>query len=419
MISKFPIAHPGFAKTAIMSGEHNDKSVDSLNSVAVALACLLVFLVSPVFSVLICLCALTLFARYSWMFVSVLALVLALFLGLINVTKELTSDLQTYAYYFEFSSDISITEFLTLMGKEPIFFSVMHFFSAGLSSDFKLFVFALTATSYFFIFSAIQTYIRHNFADSRHAIVPIILTAFFFELFSLSGHLIRQFLAGALVFWGLLSIQKPSRKFFIMCIAGFIHSSALFFIVVPYLQLLLGDDGKGKTRRFRVVGISALTAAFIGTLSVASSEWSYVITRLTMKSDSFNSIHGLELQGILLLIASAFAASYMLCFVRNNSNQMLFSAVCLITAGFSLAIALVNELVAYRMAFYSYFFFPMLTSVVIATLPFIVWSTITRFLCLFLMLRFALKLEGGVFVFAKFEDILFSSVWTYFDPLGF
>ena len=170
----------------------------------------------------------------------VLLLLTCSILGLINSGKVIESDLILYSEQFEFSSQLTYFEYLIYNFKDPIYYSLNYFFYNLISTDFKLFLFFITFISYYFLLKASFNFARAVGLNYRFSIFVVILTALFPQIFSSSGHLLRQFLAVAFGYY-CLSIfyfkQKSRWPVFGLILSSFIHSSNLLFIGLLFFRL--------------------------------------------------------------------------------------------------------------------------------------------------------------------------------------
>ena len=170
----------------------------------------------------------------------VLLLLTCSILGLINSGKVIESDLILYSQQFEFSSQLTYFEYLILNFKDPIYYSLNYFFYNLISTDFKLFLFFITFISYYFLIKASFNFARAVGLNYRFSIFVVILTALFPQIFSFSGHLLRQFLAVSFGYY-CLSIfyfkQKSRWPVFGLILSCFIHSSNLLFIGLLFFKL--------------------------------------------------------------------------------------------------------------------------------------------------------------------------------------
>ncbi len=190
------------------------------------LSLLLVFLVG-------CMCS----AKNYWFpfFFGILA---AAYLGLINTTKLPDSDLVRYLEWFEIAGKSGFIEYIALYSREPVFYAWVWIISAVFGGDSHFFIFLSTWAPYSIFSYSIVIVCRRYDVDARVAAILVMLFLFLPPLFSISAHLIRQFMAGALVtlfFARRLAMHKSS--WWIIVIAIFIHYSALIFVPLALLRI--------------------------------------------------------------------------------------------------------------------------------------------------------------------------------------
>lgn len=158
-------------------------------------------------------------------------------LSLINSGKVPENDLLNYQDRFFLVPQIPFLQYALLMGKEPIYFIYSYLLFYLTFGSFKLFLFITSFISYFLVsLSYIKIYKILNL--SFKSIICCLLTFFLFSnLFSLSAHLIRQFLASSIVIIVLINIAYLNKQRLFLFLSGvLIHSSAIIFTPVYLLN---------------------------------------------------------------------------------------------------------------------------------------------------------------------------------------
>ena len=155
---------------------------------------------------------------------------LILLLAWVNSTKLISADLYNYGLILDTASKLSLGPFLMENIKSPFFYIWFWVFNALTIS----FVNSLIVYfGYLLMISSIDRY----FTKSGDKIVASILLIFYFNLFDMSGHLLRQFLAGSILIYSVIQANKKG-----LIIAGLCHLSSLFglsYFVKNFKQLIL------------------------------------------------------------------------------------------------------------------------------------------------------------------------------------
>lgn len=161
-------------------------------------------------------------------------LILGLCIGFINTLKVPESDLLNYIDYFNLSANYNFFDYIILQNKAYVYFSLNYISYYLLGGNFNIFIILYTGISYFFIFSAIRLLDKKLKLGYHSYLLAIIITVFFPNIFSISAHLMRQFLAiSIIIFFIIKNIFDGDKKSVIyFFIASLIHSSSLFFIIL-------------------------------------------------------------------------------------------------------------------------------------------------------------------------------------------
>jgi hypothetical protein len=157
-------------------------------------------------------------------------------LSLINSRKILESDIVNYNIFFNDSGIYTFSEYLSLHLRDSLFFMVTYIFYYLLNANFEMYVGVLTFICYF-IFSLGILKICAILKVKNYITVSVLFAVFLFpNLFSLSAHVIRQFISSVFVILFLINyIIYDKNKFYLLLIAIFTHTSSLFFIITYFL----------------------------------------------------------------------------------------------------------------------------------------------------------------------------------------
>jgi hypothetical protein len=343
---------------------------------------------------------------------------ISIFLGLINTTKVLESDILGYSEAFMMAKTTDLFPYLKEFGKEPVYYSFMYFFSKILHAEFKFFIFFQTLISYIFYLNAVKKF-QQKINGKRSAILfAISIATLFFELFSLSAHLLRQFLAASIFLYYLIDkLFYSKNKWGYLILSIFIHSSVLLFVPLLFFPFL-----KKRLNIWKLI----LTILFFGlmfhfipvlSLFIVNKAGigfaTYVFSRTASSSFDDNStiISAVLIIINLILILYGIYKNYI--FKTDSDSEIYFNHIIMFLAFFVL-ISLNQPLLALRFNFYSYFIFPMAVSAIISKINLKSFFPVIANLIIIIMLyRFGYKLENGAFTFLPLLNIIINPLFFY------
>lgn len=176
---------------------------------------------------------------------NVLLIITCSILGLINSFKVIESDLILYLKQFELASKLAYFEYIIFNLKDPVYYSLNYFFYNFISGDFKFFLFFTTFISYYFLLIASFKFAKALGLSNRLSIFILIFTALFPQFFSLSAHLIRQFMAISIGYFALylyyFSKDKSWLSFILIFLSCFIHSSNILFAPLLLMRIRFSE----------------------------------------------------------------------------------------------------------------------------------------------------------------------------------
>jgi hypothetical protein len=385
-----------------------------INPVAVIHAFIIcVFIVNPLVGVMFG-------ATYTWnkrslcpsdMFL--LTVLGAAYLGLINTTKIPDSDFSVYLDWYSMAADTSLLEYLALFTREPLFFTWMYFVSNLTSGSESAFVFLSTLFAYVLVLINTVRIGKYFSLGNRAIILVIICFIYFGPLFSLSAHLMRQFLAAALVLTFYTTwIVSSKRPWWILIVALFVHYSAALFIVFAAMKV---------PQR-----LSVSLSLMLATVSLAVV---FMLSKLVANSFSSVPVFGLIFSrivneegadiGHLSLMAIVFVISIALFSIAGQRSNLiskskglsnLYAAVI-----FLALIVLIANLsdetveVAKRFYFYEYF----LAAIVFPLFLYVAnWTKLVLTLLPFVFIpHFFVTIEFGAWQYANLTRLLFLPSW--------
>ncbi len=341
----------------------------------------------------------------------------SLYLGFINSTKIPESDLITYKYQFLDAGTEPFIKYIFSYGKEPVFYAINYLVYHLTSGNFELYLIFLTFISYQFLFVSIYIYYRKIGSSDNLILFSIALAALFPELFSLSAHLLRQFLATSLLIYYIVNLIFLKKNYWpILIISIFTHTTVLFFvpfIFIPYFK------AKIKLRHFLgLLPVFVLLKLFfnrIVSVAATSPELPQFIRYGFERADTKTIANLGELPAIayLMVIVLFLISLYFIYIYKNTNDQIVqFLNIFLILMVFVLFNS-GNSEICVRYFFFIYFFFPF-----IFTLPFRFNRPeyrLTRYpIMIGLLFLFFNQISNGVWVYAPLYQLMTNNAFLYF-----
>jgi hypothetical protein len=392
----------------------NDKALTKLDFYALTIVVLLLFIFQPFLTLsIIIFLGLTKEILPS-KFIYLIAFLGSCYLGLINITKFPDSDLLNYLDWYRVAQNSFLVDYLLINSREPLYFIGLYGIANFPFSSPQLFIFLSTVVSYFiFLIAVIRISIYLGLRD-RLIIGLIISFLFFAPLFSLSAHLMRQFLAATIVVLFFSEyIISGKRKWLILFLAILIHYSSILFIPIVFLKKIRSFSsnisltlclitlplmyffGKVATPLFSeipVLGfvfdrIAADDGAELETLSLAAISFGFITAII-----SFLNMRGIRRPVVsngLWVINIGVIVIVVIALVANTQTQL-------------------SE-IALRFFFYLYFLFGLTLPIYIASR-----KNSVRFLSAILLIEipfFVYKLQFGEWEYAPLNTLLFTPSW--------
>lgn len=180
--------------------------------------------------------------KYKSNFNSIIGYVfLGLCLGCINALKIPENDLLNYMQFFTNAGRYDFFNYLKIEDKEYLFFS-LNFLSYYLfNGNFQIYLVFFTAFCYFLLFYSIRILDKHLQLGKESYFLAIVVLVLFPNIFAISAHLMRQFLASSLlmIFFVKNIFEDNKKNILFLISACLIHSSALFFIIflIPFFNV--------------------------------------------------------------------------------------------------------------------------------------------------------------------------------------
>lgn len=218
------------------------------------------FFFQPVIAVLVLTVFCLLLTRSSLLLLCVLVAILSMYLGLLNLMKHPESDMVVYLQWLERARELGFIEFMAISPKEPGFCLYMYLVANVLRSSDGLFIFVSTVLPYAIFLMALARLGNRLNLPAYALVSALIFFAFFPALFNNSAHLMRQFLAGALVAWFYIDYTLGRKNpWWILLLAISVHTTALIFIPLALA---------GSIRRFSQGKLLTLTLLFLSSILI-------------------------------------------------------------------------------------------------------------------------------------------------------
>lgn len=169
--------------------------------------------------------------------ISIVVIFLILLLSLINSNKYFESDLYVYSSQYQQAVGSNLVVYLSVVGKDPLFY-LMHFlFSNYISINFRVYIFIFSIISYSGLTLFYSRFLRLLGVKSTLIGACVVTMLFFPQIFLYSGHVMRQFLALSWGYLGLVLLLYNRRLMGSLLLFSSIltHSSSAIIILAFFL----------------------------------------------------------------------------------------------------------------------------------------------------------------------------------------
>jgi len=153
---------------------------------------------------------------------------LASFLGVINTTKQLDSDLIAYYYFYKSVGEYGFMDSLQLMGRDPFYFVFNGVCFFVLNGSWEGYIYVYTVFCYSLFFYSLYRVGEFYGVSANVIIFGYILVGLLPANFFVSANLMRQFLAFALFFLGLVNIVFYEKKGYLIIAASVLSHAFLY-----------------------------------------------------------------------------------------------------------------------------------------------------------------------------------------------
>lgn len=238
-----------------------------------------------------------------------LMLSLVFFLGLFNATKQIDGDWYWYVSDYVELSRVSLWDFLETGGasiriSEPLYYALSASLSILTGANVIVLALVVSLVIYLTYIIALEKLLKEYRLSRLAAATCIIFAVFAGITFTLSLQLVRQFIAGSILFFyfSLLLEGKNKKAMLLLVIGALIHNS----IIVPAILLAifsrLWSYTSVKKHYLSVVSLLLVLGYFLGQLIVSMMSDS-ILADLYSKDDGGISNAVLALDVFLFLIS--------------------------------------------------------------------------------------------------------------------
>lgn len=361
---------------------------------------------------------------------------LSFFLAFINSTKIPENDLLFHASQYLLAKNFTLLEYLNYIKKEPIgyIFNYLFYYLSGGSVKFWIITFSFF--SYLLFFKAIKIFFLKIKAPINQLVLGLILAAFFPQLFSLSAHLIRQFIASAIfIYFAVDKIFYKRNKWWLAVIGILTHGSSLILYAFVYFKFL------GNFKKYRIINIilivlllfyQSIAKLLLNTIGNLNPTIEYILTRAS--EDTTFDLGNFQMLNYILMFIMIFIALSSKRFVGRQfvksskislnlkedlydekrkdiekSTKFFFSTMIILS--FFILMNLNQSELSNRLFFYLFFYFPFVIPLFIARFKKSV--LLSYFFSIALMLFFTYRLIYGVWEYASLYEITTNNLFSY------
>lgn len=346
--------------------------------------------------------------------IKILVINISLFFGLLNATKLIEGDLIAYQNFFVMGSQKTLIDFLSQFPTDYVFYIATYFSYYILFHSWELYIILITFFSYLLIFKSAEIIMsKVKGIKSIDIILGIIIIAMFYPLFSLSAHLVRNFVAAAIIFYFSVNYffnNKNLWSFLIIAIS--IHVSALMFVINYFIPKSVSF--KNILRLFLTIMLYIFVIfLFLELIDYNFFENLYVYTRLE-KSLAYINIFSFQNVFIFLLvlfIIIVFNQNYKENNLTKEFSRYLLFLFSIIVLGYALSY---NPVIQGRILLYNYFLLIPLFLIIFIRRG--IFFRIVNIIILTIFTVFFIKnLLYGTWTYIDGSEIITSNIFDYFN----
>lgn len=330
----------------------------------------------------------------------VIIVYISFLLGLINSTKFPENDLAVYLERYNMADNRGFFEYIFLFWKDPLFQIYTFFLNKILFSSDKLYVIFTTFLSYYLYLISILKILDFYPVKKSTKLIVIFFAALSPVLFSISAHLIRQFMATCLLVYFLAyKSQTGKNNYIVLLIAMMTHSSVILF--APFILL---KSIKNKIKFNQIIYLFIFGVVLFNVFIIVATDllqnynlifFEYAIKK-ALEGDSHELIPLSALNIFIILSMMIYFTISSL--IKNEQDQIhVYTNIVLIIS--SIIFLYINNVeFSKRLYFNLYFFIPYLLITIINLLD---------------RLNIGLKIVFINIILFVFVGSLYFSEWTY------
>lgn len=252
--------------------------------------------------------------NYLYLFLCILSVTF------VNILKVPENDLAWYVLAYERAYGISLIEYLPKSGIYPWapctdygYVLYVWLLSNLTKGNIYIFLFLTSFVEYLFLGLSIIIFCKKLNISQRHELTAITIMCFFPWIFTMSLHLVRQFIAGAFMVYLVSKILYDNdlykyirRNWWMVFLMFLFHKSSLFFLVLIFCRFL---DENWQRRKFLYFGfafalvayqfVASIFLPYLGednavalAVSRASEDTTYELASIDYKKYAFISVMG-------------------------------------------------------------------------------------------------------------------------------
>ncbi len=293
----------------------------------------------------------------------ILFFVISLCFGYLNTLKTIESDLVNYLHYFNVSQKYNLLDYLYVIGegKEYLYFLFTYISYYLFQGNFNLFLIFFTGISYFLVLYSIRILDQNLKLGIQSYFLAIIIFILFPNIFSISSHLMRQFLASSfiIVFIVKNTFEGNVKSLPYFIIAILVHSSSFLFgiLLAPVLNKKISFT-KGLlffVSALAIFYLVTLYSSFLSNIPVINDPVNRFIKIGT--KDALSKVEPLiYVVSIIILILFYFGIFKNKAIRSLKTKRLFYIALFLVTF---IVVNYNNIDITVRFSFYTYFFFPL------------------------------------------------------------
>lgn len=273
-----------------------------------------------------------------------LAVMLALYLGCLSVTKERLGDFLEYSRLFAEVPKYNFFSYIMLFGKEPVYYGYTYLAYYLFLGNWNCFVISITTANYLFLSYALLKIAEYLHTSINNVIVSLFFMAFFFQEFAAIGNMLRQGLAQSitlafLVHWYFCG----KRSWWLALLAVGIHTSSLPILGVGLLPVIQRKmEGKTMLKLLAMMAMAVVFFLYVGRYLAHLPFIGYIFARATdyerlLATDSWQTEVGLQpsmiallllLGGMIVYLYRKLESSVLFVFINLNLLLLLMMVVC-------------------------------------------------------------------------------------------